>query len=60
MISGKTALELRPLPVAVLARMISHYPFPWFRYLFQLKDHVNGNFGRDPVTGRYALYATVN
>jgi hypothetical protein len=60
LLSGKTALELQPLPAAVLARFASHYPFPYFRYLIPLREHTNGNFGRDPVTGRFALYATVN
>lgn len=60
LLQGKTAIELTPLPAAVLARFISHYPFPWFRHLIPLRDLRDGNFGRDPVTGRFALYATVN
>ena len=60
LLPGKTAIEISPLPAAVLARFASHYPFPHFRYLVPLRDHANGNFGRDPVTGRFALYATVN
>lgn len=60
LLKGKTAIELKPLPAPVLARFISHYPFPWFRYLIGLRDLRDGNFGRDPVTGRFALYGTVN
>lgn len=60
LIPGKTAIELHPLPAIVLARLATHYPFPFFRYLIPLKDHRNGNFGRDPVTGRFALYAGVS
>lgn len=60
MIPGKTGLELSPLPLSCLARFISHYPFPFFRHLIPMKAHTNGNFGRDPVTGRFALYAVVN
>lgn len=60
MLPGKTAIELKPMPAPVLARFASHYPFPYFRYLIPLRNHANGNFGRDPVTGRFALYATVN
>jgi hypothetical protein len=60
LIRGKTAVELKPLTAPVLARFISHYPFPWFRYLIGLRDLRDGNFGRDPVTGRFALYGTVN
>lgn len=60
LIPGKTAIELSPLPASVLARFASHYPFPYFRYLIPLRDHANGNFGRDPVTGRFALYAGVS
>lgn len=60
LLKGKTAIELKPLPAAVLARFISHYPFPWFRYLIGLRDLRDGSFGRDPATGRFALYATVN
>lgn len=60
LIAGKTGLELAPLNAQILARFISHYPFPYFRYLIPLRAQRNGNFGRDPVTGRFALYATVN
>lgn len=60
LIPGKTAIELHPLPAGVLARLATHYPFPCFRYLIPLKNHRSGNFGRDPVTGRFALYAGVN
>jgi hypothetical protein len=60
LLSGKTALEIYPLPAAVLARFASHYPFPYFRYLIPLRQLHDGNFGRDPITGRFALYATVN
>lgn len=60
LLAGKTALELHPLQVQTLSRFISHYPFPYFRYLIPLRQQRNGNFGRDPVTGRFALYATVN
>lgn len=59
-VAGKTALELRPLSPAVLARFASHYPFPYFRYLLPLREYHHGNFGRDPATGRFALYAMVN
>lgn len=60
LLPGKTALELTPLPAKILARFASHYPFPYFKYLIPLKQNANGNFGRDPVSGRFALYATVN
>jgi hypothetical protein len=60
LLPGKTALELKPMPAPVLARFASHYPFPYFRYLIPLKPHTNGNIGRDPVSGRFALYITVN
>lgn len=60
LLPGKTALELTPMPAAVLARFASHYSFPYFRYLIPLKQHSHGNIGRDPVTGRFALYVTVN
>lgn len=60
LLPGKTGLEFTPLPAPVLARLASHYPFRHFRYLLPLKDLRNGNFGRDPVSGRFALYATVN
>lgn len=60
LIKGKTAVELKPLPAPVLARLISHYPFPWFRFLIGLRDLRDGNFGRDPLTGRFALYGTMN
>lgn len=60
LIPGKTALETKPLPAGVLARLASHYPFPYFRHLIPLRQHTNGNFGRDPVTRRFALYVTVN
>jgi hypothetical protein len=60
LLPGKTALELTPLPLPVLARCISHYPFPFFRYLIPMQTCRSGNFGRDPVSGRFALYATVN
>jgi hypothetical protein len=57
---GKTGIQFKPLPAQVLARAISHYPFPWFRYLIPLSTLPNGNLGRDPVSGRYAFYATVS
>lgn len=60
LIPGKTALELSPMPALVLARFASHYPFPYFKYLIPIKQHSSGNIGRDPVSGRFALYATVN
>lgn len=60
LLQGKTALEVTPLPLAILTRFVSHYPFPYFRYLIPLRPQRDGNFGRDPVTGRFALYTTVN
>jgi hypothetical protein len=60
LLPGKTALELTPMPATVLARFASHYPFPYFRYLIPLKQHSHGNIGRDPVSGRFALYVTIN
>ena len=60
LLPGKTALELTPMPANVLARFASHYPFPCFRYLIPLKQHSHGNIGRDPISGRFALYVTVN
>lgn len=60
LLPGKTGLELYPMPAPVLARIASHYPFPFFRYLIPLKQHTHGNIGRDPVSGRFALYAAIN
>lgn len=60
LLPGKTALELTPMPATILARFASHYPFPYFRYLIPLKQHSHGNIGRDPVSGRFALYVTIN
>mgnify|MGYP001627423719 CR=1 FL=1 len=60
LLPGKTGLEISPLDLRVLTRFASHYPFPYFRYLIPMKSQRDGNFGRDPVSGRFALYATVN
>lgn len=60
LIAGKTGLELRPLTPLLMARLLKRYPFSYFHYLLPVTNYCNGNFARDPVTGRFALYATVN
>lgn len=60
LIAGKTGLELKPLHPLLMARLLKRYPFSYFPYLLPVTHYCNGNFARDPVTGRFALYATVN
>lgn len=54
---GKLAFEIKPLSLQLMTRILSHYPFPYFRYLFPKKELRNGNFGKDRVTERYSFYA---
>lgn len=60
LIAGQTLLELRPLTLDVLARITSHYVFPYFRYLIPLRPYKGGAFGRDPATGHFSLYVQVS
>ncbi len=60
LIAGKEAFEITPLPLSLSLRLLSHYPFPHFRYLIPKRELKNGNFGRDKHTGRYAYYTTVS
>lgn len=60
LIAGKTGLEFKPFSPLLLARLMKRYPFSYFSYLLPPTTYCNGNFARDPVTGRFALYATVN
>ncbi|MDX5327940.1 MAG: hypothetical protein LPK06_04000 [Marinobacter sp.] len=58
-IAGKSALELKPFTPALLTRLISRYPFPWFRYLFRGASLRSANFGGDHVSRQFSLYADV-
>lgn len=60
LLPGQTLLELRPLTLSVLARLTSHYDFPYFRYLIPSRTHKGGTFGRDPTTGQFSLYVQVS
>lgn len=58
--AGKTLVEFVPLRLDVLTRLISHYPFPYFRYLIPRRQlDKGGTICRDPKTGRFSLYAQV-
>lgn len=59
MAPGKSGIDFNPLTPEVLARLLSRYPLPWFRYLFRGAKLSSGFFGGDHATREFSLYANV-